>query len=385
MRRILIASAYYAPHMGGVERYTENLAKKLAELGNEVVVVTSSDSERTGSFVSENNVSLIEIPSVSLMNDRFPIIKPIPSTFRAFRQIMELPIRDIIINTRYYPICHFACRVAEKKHIRPVLIDHSSGYLSTEISPMGYLMRLYEGLSTKIISRSKPVACAVSNRSLQWIKSLGFSPHSVIPNSIDADAYCSSASKRDWNSELNISPDAFVVAYAGRLIEEKGVMKAIEAIDGIHGKNIHLIIAGSGPLNTAVSNAQNERIHFVGRLNESDMSSLLRYASCFLMPSEYPEGMPTVLLEAAAQKCAIVVSNCAGASDIIPESNFGTVLKDCAIGSIQKAVLAYFENPDLLFEHSHNVHDLVCSRFTWSQTAFNLCTNVLDTLSANNN
>lgn len=385
MRRILIASAYYAPHMGGVERYTENLAKKLAELGNEVVVVTSSDSERTGSFVSENNVSLIEIPSVSLMNDRFPIIKPIPSTFRAFRQIMELPISDIIINTRYYPICHFACRVAEKKHIRPVLIDHSSGYLSTEISPMGYLMRLYEGLSTKIISRSKPVACAVSNRSLQWIKSLGFSPHSVIPNSIDADAYCSSASKRDWNSELNISPDAFVVAYAGRLIEEKGVMKAIEAIDGIHGKNIHLIIAGSGPLNTAVSNAQNERIHFVGRLNESDMSSLLRYASCFLMPSEYPEGMPTVLLEAAAQKCAIVVSNCAGASDIIPESNFGTVLKDCAIGSIQKAVLVYFENPDLLFEHSHNVHDLVCSRFTWSQTAFNLCTNVLDTLSANNN
>lgn len=385
MRRILIASAYYAPHMGGVERYTENLAKKLAELGNEVVVVTSSDSERTGSFISENNVSLIEIPSASLMNDRFPIIKPIPSTFRAFRQIMELPISDIIINTRYYPICHFACRVAEKKHIRPVLIDHSSGYLSTEISPMGYLMRLYEGLSTKIISRSKPVACAVSNRSLQWIKSLGFSPHSVIPNSIDADAYCSSASKRDWNSELNLSPDAFVVAYAGRLIEEKGVMKAIEAIDGIHGKNIHLIIAGSGPLNTAVSNAQNERIHFVGRLNESDMSSLLRYASCFLMPSEYPEGMPTVLLEAAAQKCAIVVSNCAGASDIIPESNFGTVLKNCAIDSIQKAVLVYFENPDLLFEHSHNVHDLVCSRFTWSQTALNLCTNVLDTLSANNN
>lgn len=385
MRRILIASAYYAPHMGGVERYTENLAKKLAELGNEVIVVTSSDSERIGSFISENNISLIEIPSVSLMNDRFPIIKPIPSTFRAFRQIMELPISDIIINTRYYPICHFACRVAAKKCIRPVLIDHSSGYLSAEKSPMGYLMRLYEGLSTKIISRSKPVACAVSNRSLQWIKSLGFSPHSVIPNSIDAVAYCASASERDWDSELNISPDAFVVAYAGRLIKEKGVMKAIEAIDGIHGKNIHLIIAGSGPLNTAVSNAQNERIHFVGRLNESDMSSLLRYASCFLMPSEYPEGMPTVLLEAAAQKCAIVVSNCAGASDIIPESNFGTVLQDCAIDSIQKAVLVYFENPNLLFEHSQNVHDLVCSRFTWNQTALNLCTNVLDTPSANNN
>lgn len=378
MRRILIVSAYYSPHMGGVERYTENLAKKLTELGNEVVILTSSNSERSNGITSDNDISLIEVPSLSLMNDRFPIIKPIPSTYRIFNQIMKLSISDIIINTRYYPICLFACRIAVKKHIRPVLIDHSSGYLSTEKSPIGYLMRLYEGLSTKIIARSKPVACAVSNRSLQWIKSLGFSPHSVISNSIDAAAYCSSASKRDWNSELNISPDAFVVAYAGRLIEEKGVMKAIEAIDGIHGKNIHLVIAGSGPLNTAVSNTQNERIHFVGRLNESDMSSLLRYASCFLMPSEYPEGMPTVLLEAAAQKCAIVVSNCAGSDDIIPETNCGTILPDCSIDSIKTAVLNYFEDRNLLFEHSINVNKLVCSRFSWDQAAQNLLKNVLN-------
>ncbi len=385
MRRILIASAYYPPHMGGVERYTENLARKLAELGNEVVIVTSSNSERTDGATSVEGVSLIEIPSVSLMNDRFPIIKPTPSAFRTFHRIMELPISNIIINTRYYPICHFACRVASKKRIRPVLIDHSSGYLSTKKSPLGYLMRLYERLSTKIVSRSKPVACAVSNRSLKWIESLGFSPHSVVPNSIDSIAYRASASVIDWNSELNISPDAFVVAYAGRLIEEKGVMKAIEAIDGIPEEKIHLIIAGSGPLNATVSNAQNERIHFVGRLSESDMSSLLHYASCFLMPSEYPEGMPTVLLEAAAQECAIVVSDCAGASDVIPESNYGTVLPDCSIASIQKAVLTYFENPNILLEHSRNVHDLVSSRFTWSQTALNLYRNVLDSPFTSNN
>ncbi|MFR7733081.1 MAG: hypothetical protein ACLU7D_06760 [Collinsella sp.] len=58
-----------------------------------------------------------------------------------------------------------------------------------------------------------------------------------------------------------------IFAHAGRLIEEKGVMKAIEAIDGIHGKNIHLIIAGSGPLNTSGEpTRQNERIHFVGKM-----------------------------------------------------------------------------------------------------------------------
>ena len=37
-----IFSAQYLPHMGGVERYTYNLAKKLCEYGNEVTIVTSN-------------------------------------------------------------------------------------------------------------------------------------------------------------------------------------------------------------------------------------------------------------------------------------------------------------------------------------------------------
>ena len=89
MRRILIVSAYYSPHMGGVERYTENLGKKLTELGNEVVILTSSNSERSYGITSDNGITLIEVPSLSLMNDRFPVIKPIPSTYRIFNQIID--------------------------------------------------------------------------------------------------------------------------------------------------------------------------------------------------------------------------------------------------------------------------------------------------------
>ena len=41
-KRYCIFSAQYLPHMGGVERYTYNLAKELINQGNEVVVVTSN-------------------------------------------------------------------------------------------------------------------------------------------------------------------------------------------------------------------------------------------------------------------------------------------------------------------------------------------------------
>ena len=41
-RRYCIFAAQYFPHLGGVERYTYNLSKKLIEKGNEVVIVTSN-------------------------------------------------------------------------------------------------------------------------------------------------------------------------------------------------------------------------------------------------------------------------------------------------------------------------------------------------------
>lgn len=37
-----IFAAQYFPHLGGVERYTYNLAKQLIQDGNKVIIVTSN-------------------------------------------------------------------------------------------------------------------------------------------------------------------------------------------------------------------------------------------------------------------------------------------------------------------------------------------------------
>ena len=41
-KRYCIFAAQYFPHLGGVERYTYNLARKLIEEGNDVTIVTSN-------------------------------------------------------------------------------------------------------------------------------------------------------------------------------------------------------------------------------------------------------------------------------------------------------------------------------------------------------
>ena len=40
MKTIAIFSGYYLPHLGGVERYTYNLAKKLNNMGYRLIIVT---------------------------------------------------------------------------------------------------------------------------------------------------------------------------------------------------------------------------------------------------------------------------------------------------------------------------------------------------------
>ena len=41
MKTIAIFSGYYLPHLGGVERYTYNLSKKLHDMGYKITIVTS--------------------------------------------------------------------------------------------------------------------------------------------------------------------------------------------------------------------------------------------------------------------------------------------------------------------------------------------------------
>ncbi len=148
--RIGIFSAYYLPHLGGVERYTSNLARGLASANHSVTVITSSHGGRRPQF---HGIEVIEVPSVSIMNDRFPLIIPGPAFWHALRKLYNYHFDAIVINTRYYPLCLLGKKIAENQRLNPIVIDHSSGYISDDTGFMGKIMRLYERAATRLIRR----------------------------------------------------------------------------------------------------------------------------------------------------------------------------------------------------------------------------------------
>ncbi|MDD3430182.1 MAG: glycosyltransferase, partial [Oscillospiraceae bacterium] len=63
-------SAQYLPTVGGVERYTYNLAKLLCSRGNKAIVVTSQLSHMPSYEVDENGIIIYRLPCFSLFNGR---------------------------------------------------------------------------------------------------------------------------------------------------------------------------------------------------------------------------------------------------------------------------------------------------------------------------
>ena len=73
-KKICIFSAQHLPHMGGVERYTYNLCKKLIEKGNEPVVVTSKIGDLPN-FEIMHDTRIYRFNCYPFLKGRYPFLK----------------------------------------------------------------------------------------------------------------------------------------------------------------------------------------------------------------------------------------------------------------------------------------------------------------------
>ena len=73
MKTIAIFSGYYLPHLGGVERYTYNLAKKLNKMGNRLIIVTSRYDKSLKEIEETEYAKIYRLPTAKIFCERYPI------------------------------------------------------------------------------------------------------------------------------------------------------------------------------------------------------------------------------------------------------------------------------------------------------------------------
>ncbi len=111
-----------------------------------------------------------------------------------------------------------------------------------------------------------------------------------------------------------------VVTYAGKLSQAKGLPWLLQATERLANRfpelELHVAGSGSGAEADAIRDqmAAAKQVTFHGQLPPEQLADLMRRSSLFVLPSFY-EGLPLVLLEAAACGCRLVATALPGIQD----------------------------------------------------------------------
>lgn len=165
----------------------------------------------------------------------------------------------------------------------------------------------------------------------------------VIPNGVDTDRFCPNEQTRSsMRLELELQ-DRFVWLAVGRFEEQKDYPNLLHAFAQLtsNNDNAALLIAGQGPLRERMEVMAHElrvesKVHFLGL--RRDIPRLMNAADAYIMSSLH-EGMPMVLLEAAASGLPIVATNVDGNCEVVVDGQTGYLVKPRDPASLAHAMI----------------------------------------------
>ncbi|WP_168418325.1 glycosyltransferase family 4 protein [Acinetobacter towneri] len=185
----------------------------------------------------------------------------------------------------------------------------------------------------------------------------------------------------------NIQSEIVRFVFTGSIIEAKGVLKIIEAVenDSIPNKQYTLTFIGDGLLKNKLEKycAQKKiyNINFLGTLQHQELIDELRMHSVLLLPS-FSEGFPNSVLEALAIGKPVIVSGVGEIKDTVQDNYNGFIIDPYRSETILQAMYCYINDRKLVNLHSERAIQSVIDRHNWKHNCYKLlCALDIQTLS----
>ncbi|MCZ4346755.1 glycosyltransferase family 4 protein [Devosia neptuniae] len=143
------------------------------------------------------------------------------------------------------------------------------------------------------------------------------------------------------------------VLFASRLIKSKGVIEFVEVARRLRAQGVaaQFMLAGEiDPQNPAsLTSTDVDAIRAEGLVDvlghRTDMNALISSAHIVVLPSYYGEGLPKVLIEAAACGRAVITTDHPGCRDAIQSERTGLLVPPRDIDALAQAILSLIFDP----------------------------------------
>lgn len=137
--------------------------------------------------------------------------------------------------------------------------------------------------------------------------------------------------------------DPPTVAFAGRLVPEKGVDLLLEAFARLERPDARLVIAGDGPAAgqlraLAARLGLTARVEFTGHLGRDALERRLDPAWVQAVPGRWEEPLGNVTLEAMMRGTAVVVTDLGGPAEVVEHGRTGLVVPPDSPGALARAL-----------------------------------------------
>lgn len=368
-KHYLIFSALYLPNLGGVERFTYNLAKKLTTRGDRVTIVTSN-VQGIQAYEKTEGIEVYRLPCYKLLGGRFPITKKNQEHRALMEQLSKDTCDFVIVNTRYYMHSLLGVKFAKSRGVPCITIEHGTSHLSVNSPLFDRLGQWFEHFHTWRIRRYCRHFYGVSQNCCNWLRHFGIQPEGAVYNAIDLEQIQSYLDRPvvSYRTQFGLNSGGKVISYTGRLVQEKGILNLMEAVRRINRSdpNVYLMIAGDGDLREQVEKGLSETMFLLGKIEFSQVISLLKETDVFCLPTVYPEGFPTSVLEAAACGCFVVTTDRGGSKELILDDSYGLVMEGNSPDEIYANLLKALNDDGYRMKAVKKCYDRLVENFTWN-------------------
>jgi len=364
-KKIGIFSGYFLPHLGGVERYVDKLSASLAELGYEIVIITSND-DNLKNYEKNTRHSIYRLPIRNIVKKRYPIPHVNTEYKDLIKQIEKENIDYFIVNTRFHLTSLIGARMGKRLKKPVMLIEHGTDHFTVGNKVLDLFGLVYEHGLTKLVKRHVDKYYGVSKNSNIWSEHFGIKANGVFYNAINKG----DKQKVKNHFEGSYPKDEIVITYAGRLIKEKGILNLLEAFKSLQTKKkLRLVVAGDGELLESVKKTYTQtNIEILGRLDFEHVMALYKRTDIFVYPSLYPEGLPTSILEAGLMECAIIATPKGGTEEVIIDKGHGIIV-DGSVESLRLAMGELIDDKALRKSMATKVLGRIEELFDWKSVA----------------
>lgn len=145
--------------------------------------------------------------------------------------------------------------------------------------------------------------------------------------------------------------------FVGRITDEKGILPLVR--DWPDGPRLKVV--GSGPLDEDLRRIAGPTVEILGQLSPAEVSALMAAARGLFFPSIWPEGLPTVYLEALATGLPVIAGERSIVARLVERDGTGIVMSGSVAADIDRANCDF----PALTAHCRNVFQRYYTEAAW--------------------